>query len=80
MIETLAHRDMGSPVSFLLILCRDLGFLTLMELRLISSFLRRLQKQYPRRYPASRRLAARKINSQKKITVHNPVVLSQQFT
>jgi len=47
MIETLAHRDMGSRlVSFLLILCRDFGVPNADGIT-IDPFIRRLQKQLP---------------------------------
>ncbi|NJK60611.1 MAG: global nitrogen regulator NtcA [Oscillatoriales cyanobacterium SM2_1_8] len=87
MIETLAHRDMGSRlVSFLLILCRDFGVPdrdgVTIDLKLshqaiaeaigstrvtVTRLLGDLRKQ--------KRISIAK----KKITVHNPIELGQQF-
>jgi len=82
MIETLAHRDMGSRlVSFLLILCRDFGVpnadgITI-DLKLSHQAI--AEAIGSTRVTVTRlwELAARKddFNSQK-ITVHNPVVSS----
>ncbi|HBQ98027.1 MULTISPECIES: global nitrogen regulator NtcA [Roseofilum] len=87
MIETLAHRDMGSRlVSFLLILCRDFGIpaedgITI-DLKLSHQAI--AEAIGSTRVTVTRLLGdlrAEKMISihKKKITVHNPVVLSQQF-
>ncbi len=87
MIETLAHRDMGSRlVSFLLILCRDFGIPTeegiTIDLKLSHQAI--AEAIGSTRVTVTRLLGdlrAEKMISiyKKKITVHNPVVLSQQF-
>jgi CRP/FNR family transcriptional regulator, global nitrogen regulator len=88
MIETLAHRDMGSRlVSFLLILCRDFGVpapdgITI-DLKLSHQAI--AEAIGSTRVTVTRLLGDlredRMISIQKKkITVHNPVALSQQFT
>ncbi len=88
MIETLAHRDMGSRlVSFLLILCRDFGVpgsegITI-DLKLSHQAI--AEAIGSTRVTVTRLLGDlrqdRMISIQKKkITVHNPVTLSQQFT
>ncbi|MEB3272651.1 MAG: global nitrogen regulator NtcA [Prochlorothrix sp.] len=87
MIETLAHRDMGSRlVSFLLILCRDFGVpgsegITI-DLKLSHQAI--AEAIGSTRVTVTRLLGDlredRMISIQKKkITVHNPVALSQQF-
>lgn len=88
MIETLAHRDMGSRlVSFLLILCRDFGIPTPEGIRIDL----KLSHQSIAEAIGSTRVTVTRLLgdlrqedmisiSKKKITVHNPVVLSQQFT
>jgi len=85
MIETLAHRDMGSRlVSFLLILCRDFGVPNADGITdAFSSGDCGSDQLYPRhRHAVIGDLRQEKMISihKKKITVHNPVVLSQQFT
>lgn len=87
MIETLAHRDMGSRlVSFLLILCRDFGEPTPEGIRIDL----RLSHQAIAEAIGSTRVTVTRLLGElreqsmisihkKKITVHNPVVLSQQF-
>lgn len=88
MIETLAHRDMGSRlVSFLLILCRDFGVPTSEGIRIDL----KLSHQAIAEAIGSTRVTVTRLLGElrdeemisihkKKITVHNPVVLSQQFT
>ncbi|MEA5533077.1 global nitrogen regulator NtcA [Crocosphaera sp. XPORK-15E] len=88
MIETLAHRDMGSRlVSFLLILCRDFGVPTPEGIRVDL----KLSHQAIAEAIGSTRVTVTRLLGdlrqeemisihKKKITVHNPVVLSQQFT
>jgi len=88
MIETLAHRDMGSRlVSFLLILCRDFGSPSnegvTIDLKLSHQAI--AEAIGSTRVTVTRLLGDlredRMISIQKKkITVHNPVALSQQFT
>ena len=88
MIETLAHRDMGSRlVSFLLILCRDFGIpsATGITVDLKLSHQEIAEAIGSTRVTVTRllgELRQKKMISihKKKITVHNPVVLSQQFT
>ncbi|MFM7384594.1 MAG: global nitrogen regulator NtcA [Microcystaceae cyanobacterium] len=87
MIETLAHRDMGSRlVSFLLILCRDFGVPTSDGIRIDL----KLSHQAIAEAIGSTRVTVTRLlgdlrESQmisivkKKITVHNPVALGQQF-
>ena len=88
MIETLAHRDMGSRlVSFLLILCRDFGIpgsegITV-DLKLSHQAI--AEAIGSTRVTVTRLLGdLREQNMisihKKKITVHDPVTLSQQFT
>jgi len=87
MIETLAHRDMGSRlVSFLLILCRDFGVPSeegiTIDLKLSHQAI--AEAIGSTRVTVTRLLGdlrAEKMISihKKKITVHNPVALSQQF-
>ena len=88
MIETLAHRDMGSRlVSFLLILCRDFGIPTPEGIRVDL----KLSHQAIAEAIGSTRVTVTRLLGdlreggmisiyKKKITVHNPVALSQQFT
>ncbi|BBA79618.1 nitrogen-responsive regulatory protein [cyanobacterium endosymbiont of Rhopalodia gibberula] len=88
MIETLAHRDMGSRlVSFLLILCRDFGVPTSEGIRIDL----KLSHQAIAEAIGSTRVTVTRLLGdlrqeemisiyKKKITVHNPVALSQQFT
>ena len=88
MIETLAHRDMGSRlVSFLLILCRDFGVPTTEGIRIDL----KLSHQAIAEAIGSTRVTVTRLLGElrqenmisihkKKITVHNPVALSQQFT
>ncbi|MEB3294798.1 MAG: global nitrogen regulator NtcA [Synechococcales bacterium] len=88
MIETLAHRDMGSRlVSFLLILCRDFGMPSSDGITIDL----KLSHQAIAEAIGSTRVTVTRLlgdlrNGQmisihkKKITVHNPVTLSQQFT
>jgi global nitrogen regulator NtcA len=88
MIETLAHRDMGSRlVSFLLILCRDFGLpgadgITI-DLKLshqaIAEAIGSTRVTVTRLLGDLRQEQMISIHK-KKITVHNPVTLSQQFT
>lgn len=88
MIETLAHRDMGSRlVSFLLILCRDFGVPTTtgvtVDLKLSHQAI--AEAIGSTRVTVTRLLGELRdqgmISIQKKrITVHNPLTLSQQFT
>ncbi|MBD2327502.1 MAG: global nitrogen regulator NtcA [Alkalinema sp. CACIAM 70d] len=88
MIETLAHRDMGSRlVSFLLILCRDFGVpgqngITI-DLKLSHQAI--AEAIGSTRVTVTRLLGDLRQDEmisihKKKITVHNPVMLSQQFT
>lgn len=87
MIETLAHRDMASRlVSFLLILCRDFGQpngngITI-ELKLSHQAI--AEAIGSTRVTVTRLLGELRENEmisiyKKKITVHNPIALSQQF-
>lgn len=88
MIETLAHRDMGSRlVSFLLILCRDFGLPTSEGIRIDL----KLSHQAIAEAIGSTRVTVTRLLGElrqdnlisiykKKITVHNPVALSQQFS
>ena len=88
MIETLAHRDMGSRlVSFLLILCRDFGVPTSEGIRIDL----KLSHQAIAEAIGSTRVTVTRLLGdlrdenrisihKKKITVHDPVNLSQQFT
>lgn len=87
MIETLAHRDMASRlVSFLLILCRDFGVPSLngitIDLKLshqaIAEAIGSTRVTVTRLLGELRQDGMITINK-KKITVHNPVTLSQQF-
>jgi global nitrogen regulator NtcA len=88
MIETLAHRDMGSRlVSFLLILCRDFGVPTkdgiTIDLKLSHQAI--VEAIGSTRVTVTRLLGDLRQDEmisihKKKITVHNPVALSQQFT
>lgn len=87
MIETLAHRDMGSRlVSFLLILCRDFGIPgqdgVTVDLKLSHQAI--AEAIGSTRVTVTRLLGDlrdQKMISihKKKITVHNPVKLGQQF-
>ncbi|WP_448573123.1 global nitrogen regulator NtcA [Trichothermofontia sp.] len=89
MIETLAHRDMGSRlVSFLLILCRDFGVPGIeggitIDLKLshqaIAEAIGSTRVTVTRLLGDLRQEQMISIHK-KKITVHNPVALSQQFT
>lgn len=88
MIETLAHRDMGSRlVSFLLILCRDFGVPSAdgitIDLKLshqaIAEAIGSTRVTVTRLLGDLRQEKMISIHK-KKITVHNPVDLSQQFT
>ncbi|MEB3358221.1 MAG: global nitrogen regulator NtcA [Synechococcales bacterium] len=88
MIETLAHRDMGSRlVSFLLILCRDFGIPTkegiTIDLKLshqaIAEAIGSTRVTVTRLLGDLRQEDIISIHK-KKITVHNPITLSQQFT
>lgn len=88
MIETLAHRDMGSRlVSFLLILCRDFGVPTtegiMIDLKLSHQAI--AEAIGSTRVTVTRLLGDLRQDKmisihKKKITVYNPVALSQQFT
>ena len=89
MIETLAHRDMGSRLaSFLLILCRDFGVpngngITI-DLKLshqaIAEAIGSTRVTVTRLLGDLRDEENQVISiDKKKITVHNPVALSQQF-
>ena len=87
MIETLAHRDMASRlVSFLLILCRDFGVPSVngitIDLKLshqaIAEAIGSTRVTVTRLLGELRQEQLISINK-KKITVHNPVALSQQF-
>jgi global nitrogen regulator NtcA len=88
MIETLAHRDMGSRlVSFLLILCRDFGVPSsdgiTIDLKLshqaIAEAIGSTRVTVTRLLGDLRDRKAISIHK-KKITVHNPVSLGNQFT
>jgi global nitrogen regulator NtcA len=88
MIETLAHRDMGSRlVSFLLILCRDFGTPSeqgvTIDLKLshqaIAEAIGSTRVTVTRLLGDLRRQKMISI-SKKRITVHNPIELGQQFT
>lgn len=88
MIETLAHRDMGSRlVSFLLILCRDFGVPSAdgitIDLKLshqaIAEAIGSTRVTVTRLLGELREQQMISIHK-KRITVHNPVALSQQFT
>lgn len=88
MIETLAHRDMGSRlVSFLLILCRDFGEPTPEGVKIDL----KLSHQSIAEAIGSTRVTVTRLLgelrdqnlisiSQKHITVHDPISLGQQFT
>ncbi len=88
MIETLAHRDMASRlVSFLLILCRDFGVPTSEGIRIDL----KLSHQAIAEAIGSTRVTVTRLLGdlrdqemisihKKKITVYNPVALSEQFT
>lgn len=88
MIETLAHRDMGSRlVSFLLILCRDFGMPSsdgiTIDLKLSHQAI--AEAIGSTRVTVTRLLGDLRQDQmisihKKKITVHNPIALSQQFT
>ncbi|NJN88670.1 MAG: global nitrogen regulator NtcA [Leptolyngbyaceae cyanobacterium SL_7_1] len=88
MIETLAHRDMGSRlVSFLLILCRDFGIPTadgiMIDLKLSHQAI--AEAIGSTRVTVTRLLGDLRQDKlisihKKKITVYNPIALSQQFT
>lgn len=88
MIETLAHRDMGSRlVSFLLILCRDFG---VSEGQGVTIDLKLSHQAIAEAIGSTRVTVTRLLGdlrqdnmisiTKKKITVHNPATLSQQFT
>ena len=88
MIETLAHRDMGSRlVSFLLILCRDFG---IPSSEGITIDLKLSHQAIAEAIGSTRVTVTRLLGDlrddhmisiqKKKITVYNPVALSQQFT
>ncbi len=88
MIETLAHRDMGSRlVSFLLILCRDFG---VPSTNGITVDLKLSHQAIAEAIGSTRVTVTRLLGElrdqemisihKKKITVHNPMVLGQQFT
>ncbi len=88
MIETLAHRDMGSRlVSFLLILCRDFGQPAndgvTIDLKLshqaIAEAIGSTRVTVTRLLGDLRKQKMISI-AKKKITVHNPLELGQQFT
>jgi global nitrogen regulator NtcA len=87
MIETLAHRDMGSRlVSFLLILCRDFG---IPDTNGVTIDLKLSHQAIAEAIGSTRVTVTRLLGDlredrmisiqKKKITVHNPVALSQQF-
>jgi CRP/FNR family transcriptional regulator, global nitrogen regulator len=88
MIETLAHRDMGSRlVSFLLILCRDFGVPSAdgvtVDLKLSHQAI--AEAIGSTRVTVTRLLGDLRQDNlisirKKKITVHDPVMLSQQFS
>jgi CRP/FNR family transcriptional regulator, global nitrogen regulator len=87
MIETLAHRDMGSRlVSFLLILCRDFGVPgqdgVTIDLKLSHQAI--AEAIGSTRVTVTRLLGDLRDQemisiTKKKITVHNPANLSEQF-
>jgi CRP/FNR family transcriptional regulator, global nitrogen regulator len=88
MVETLAHRDMGSRlVSFLLILCRDFG---LPNSNGITIDLRLSHQAIAEAIGSTRVTVTRLLGdlkdgelisiNKKKITVHNPITLGQQFS
>ncbi len=88
MIETLAHRDMGYRlVSFLLILCRDFG---VSEGQGVTIDLKLSHQAIAEAIGSTRVTVTRLLGdlrqdnmisiTKKKITVHNPATLSQQFT
>ena len=88
MIETLAHRDMGSRlVSFLLILCRDFGT---PSAKGVTIDLKLSHQAIAEAIGSTRVTVTRLLGDlrqekmisidKKKITVHNPVALGQQFT
>jgi CRP/FNR family transcriptional regulator, global nitrogen regulator len=88
MIETLAHRDMGSRlVSFLLILCRDFG---LPSAEGVTIDLKLSHQAIAEAIGSTRVTVTRLLGdlrdqkrisiSKKRITVHNPIELGQQFT
>lgn len=88
MIETLAHRDMGSRlVSFLLILCRDFG---VPSTNGITVDLKLSHQAIAEAIGSTRVTVTRLLGElrdqemisihKKRITVHNPMVLGQQFT
>ena len=87
MIETLAHRDMGSRlVSFLLILCRDFGIPSgqgiTVDLKLSHQAI--AEAIGSTRVTVTRLLGELRENNlisieKKKITVHNPMELGKQF-
>ncbi|NJR69874.1 MAG: global nitrogen regulator NtcA [Synechococcales cyanobacterium CRU_2_2] len=87
MIETLAHRDMGSRLtSFLLILCRDFGLQgpngVTIDLKLSHQAI--AEAIGSTRVTITRLLGDLRQNKmisihKKKITVHDPAALSQQF-
>lgn len=87
MIETLAHRDMASRlVSFLLILCRDFGVPSVngitIDLKLSHQAIAEAigsTRVTVTRLLGELRQEGRISIYKKKITVHNPVALSQQF-
>ncbi len=87
MIETLAHRDMGSRlVSFLLILCRDFGVPTNdgIQIDLKLSHQAIAEAIGSTRVTVTRLLGDLRDKTmisihKKKITIHNPVALSQKF-
>ncbi|MBD2099683.1 global nitrogen regulator NtcA [Leptolyngbya sp. FACHB-261] len=88
MIETLAHRDMGSRlVSFLLILCRDFGVPgaegVTVDLKLshqaIAEAIGSTRVTVTRLLGDLRKQKMISIHK-KKITVHNPVLLGRRFT
>jgi CRP/FNR family transcriptional regulator, global nitrogen regulator len=87
MIETLAHRDMGSRlVSFILILCRDFGVQSgngiTIDLKLshqaIAEAIGSTRVTVTRLLGELRDQGMLSIHK-KKITVHNPILLGQQF-
>ncbi|MBF2098793.1 MAG: global nitrogen regulator NtcA [Gloeomargaritaceae cyanobacterium C42_A2020_066] len=89
MIETLAHRDMGARlVSFLLILCRDFGVPSpqggvTVDLKLSHQAI--AEAIGSTRVTVTRLLGELRQKNmitiqKKKITVYNPMALSQQFT
>ncbi len=88
MIETLAHRDMGSRlVSFLLILCKDFGMPSTegitVDLKLSHQAI--AEAIGSTRVTVTRLLGELRENGlisihKKKITVHNPIQLGQQFS